>query len=95
MTRIGLISDTHSFLDEAILKHFENCDEIWHAGDFGTIDLAKKLASFKPIKGVYGNIDGNDIQNKRFLNREKNNALEHIIPEKILQLLLLLYCCCL
>ena len=63
MTRIGLISDTHSFLDEGVFKHLENCDEIWHAGDFGTLKLAERLATIKPMKGVYGNIDGNDIQN--------------------------------
>lgn len=62
MTRIGLISDTHSYLDEAVFKHFENCDEIWHAGDFGTIELADQLAAFKPLKGVYGNIDGKDVR---------------------------------
>ncbi|MDN3580872.1 metallophosphoesterase family protein [Mucilaginibacter flavus] len=62
MTKIGLISDTHSYLDEAVFKHFENCDEIWHAGDFGTLELADRLAAFKPTKGVYGNIDGKDIR---------------------------------
>ncbi len=64
MTRIGLISDTHGFLDENVFKHFEQCDEIWHAGDFGNIELAKTLAAFSglPIKGVYGNIDGQDIR---------------------------------
>lgn len=62
MTRIGLISDTHHYLDEAVFDHFQQCDEIWHAGDFGTIDLADHLSSFKPLKGVYGNIDGNDIR---------------------------------
>ncbi len=62
MTKIGLISDTHSYLDEAVFKHFENCDEIWHAGDFGTLALADRLAAFKPTKGVYGNIDGKDIR---------------------------------
>lgn len=62
MTRIGLISDTHNFLDDSVFKHFENCDEIWHAGDFGNIELADKLAAFKPLKGVYGNIDGKDIR---------------------------------
>ena len=62
MTRIGLISDTHGFLDDAVFKHFENCDEIWHAGDFGILELADQLASFKPLKGVYGNIDGTDIR---------------------------------
>ncbi|MGZ8525269.1 MAG: metallophosphoesterase family protein [Chitinophagaceae bacterium] len=61
MTRIGLISDTHGFLDEIVFKHFENCDEIWHGGDFGTIELANRLSSFKPLKGVYGNIDATDI----------------------------------
>ncbi|MFT3824556.1 MAG: metallophosphoesterase family protein [Chitinophagaceae bacterium] len=62
MTRIGLISDTHSYLDEAVFKHFEQCDEIWHGGDFGTLELANQLAGFRPLKGVYGNIDGNDIR---------------------------------
>ncbi len=62
MTRIGLISDTHSYLDDAVFKHFDACDEIWHAGDFGNIALANQLAAFKPLKGVYGNIDGHDIR---------------------------------
>jgi uncharacterized protein len=62
MTRIGLLSDTHSFLDDAVFKHFENCDEIWHAGDFGNIALVDKLAAFKPLRGVYGNIDGKEIR---------------------------------
>ncbi len=62
MTRIGLISDTHNHLDETIFEHFKNCDEIWHAGDFGTNEIADKLKNFKPLKGVYGNIDGYDIR---------------------------------
>jgi len=62
MTRIGLISDTHNYLDESVFKHFENCDEIWHAGDFGTVGIADRLQEFKPLKGVYGNIDGYDIR---------------------------------
>ena len=62
MKRIGLIADTHGYLDDAVFKHFDNCDEIWHAGDFGNIGLANKLADFKPLKGVYGNIDGQDIR---------------------------------
>lgn len=62
MTRIGLLSDTHGYLDEAVFKHFDACDEIWHAGDFGNIALADQLAAFKPLKGVYGNIDGNDVR---------------------------------
>ena len=62
MTRIGLISDTHGFLDEAVFTHFKNCDEIWHAGDFGIVAVADKLKAFKPLKGVYGNIDGYDVR---------------------------------
>jgi len=62
MTRIGLISDTHSYLDDSVFKHFEKVDEIWHVGDFGNIELADQLAAFKPLKGVYGNIDGQDIR---------------------------------
>jgi putative phosphoesterase len=62
MTKIGLISDTHGFLDDNVFKHFENCDEIWHAGDFGTIEIAKRLKEKKRLKGVYGNIDGQDIR---------------------------------
>ena len=62
MTKIGLLSDTHHFLDETILEHFKNCDEIWHAGDFGTSAIADQLKNFKPLRGVYGNIDGYDIR---------------------------------
>jgi putative phosphoesterase len=62
MTRIGLISDTHGFLDENVFIHFSKCDEIWHAGDFGSVEIAKRLAEFKPLKGVYGNIDGQDTR---------------------------------
>lgn len=62
MTKIGLIADTHNYLDEAVFRHFENCDEIWHAGDFGTGVIADKLKAFKPLRGVYGNIDGYDIR---------------------------------
>lgn len=62
MTKIGLISDTHNYLDEAVFKHFKDCDEIWHAGDFGSIAIAEALQNFKPLRGVYGNIDGPDIK---------------------------------
>src|SRR6201996_2854490 len=62
MVKIGLISDTHGYLDEAVFKHFANCDEIWHAGDFGSIELADQLAAFKPLRGVYGNIDGKELR---------------------------------
>jgi len=62
MTRVGLLSDTHSYLDDAVFKHFEKCDEVWHAGDFGNIELVDTLAAFKPLRGVYGNIDGAAIR---------------------------------
>lgn len=62
MTRIGLISDTHNYLDESVFGYFANCDEIWHAGDFGSVQIADALKNFKPLQGVYGNIDGMDIR---------------------------------
>ena len=64
MTRVGLIADTHGYLDKAVFKHFEPCQEIWHAGDFGTIEIAEQLTAQSgcPVKGVYGNIDGYDVR---------------------------------
>lgn len=62
MKRIGLISDTHSYLDEKVFDHFSSCDEIWHAGDFGAMAVADQLSAFKPLKGVYGNIDDASIR---------------------------------
>lgn len=63
MTRIGLISDTHNYLDENVFKHFENCNEIWHAGDFGSIAIADRLAVQSGlVRGVYGNVDGYDLR---------------------------------
>lgn len=61
MKKIGLMSDTHGFLNDAVFKHFDDCDEIWHAGDFGP-DVAERLAAFKPLRGVYGNIDDQEIR---------------------------------
>ncbi|MCS6928465.1 MAG: metallophosphatase family protein [Saprospiraceae bacterium] len=54
---IGLMSDTHGVLDERIFDYFSPCDEVWHAGDFGSIDVVNRLRAFKPLRGVYGNID--------------------------------------
>lgn len=62
MTKIGLLSDTHNYLDQAVFKYFETCDEIWHAGDFGSIEIVDTLTAFKPFRGVYGNIDGKDVR---------------------------------
>jgi putative phosphoesterase len=60
--RIGLISDTHGYLDERVFFHFENCDEIWHAGDVGDFNIIEQLESFKPLRGVYGNIDDQKVR---------------------------------
>ncbi len=62
MKRIGLLSDTHGFLDEAVFRYFGECDEVWHAGDIGTTEVSDKLADFKPFKAVYGNIDGTELR---------------------------------
>ncbi len=83
MTRIGLISDTHNYLDDAVFTHFDKCDEIWHAGDFGTAMVSDKLKAFKPFKGVYGNIDGRDIRDEfpetiRFTCEGINVLITHI-----------------
>jgi putative phosphoesterase len=62
MKRIGLISDTHGWLDEAVFSHFSDCDEIWHAGDFGSHEVVKALEAFKPLRGVSGNIDDRTLR---------------------------------
>jgi uncharacterized protein len=62
MKRIGLLSDTHGYLDPKILHLFNECDEIWHAGDFGSEKLSSELSDFKPLRGVFGNIDGREIR---------------------------------
>lgn len=62
MKRIGLLSDTHSYWDDKYEKYFAECDEIWHAGDIGTIDLALRFESLKPFRAVYGNIDDSKVR---------------------------------
>ncbi len=62
MLRIGLLSDTHAYWDEKYLQYFESCDEIWHAGDIGSLEVAQRLAAFRPFRAVYGNIDGQEIR---------------------------------
>lgn len=64
MKKIGLLSDTHSEVDEKIFHHFKDVDEIWHAGDVGDISVIHKLQNFKPLRGVYGNIDTQEIRNE-------------------------------
>jgi uncharacterized protein len=62
MKKIGLLSDTHGFINPGVSDFFINCDEIWHAGDIGNLETASKLAELKPFKAVFGNIDGNDLR---------------------------------
>ena len=58
MKRIGLLSDTHGYIHPRVSEFFKDCDEIWHAGDIGNTDTADKLIRLKPLRAVYGNIDG-------------------------------------
>lgn len=60
--KIGLLSDTHGALIPAVFSFFENCDEIWHCGDIGNESVLQRLEEFKPLRAVYGNIDGREIR---------------------------------
>jgi putative phosphoesterase len=62
MKRIGLLSDTHGFIDPNLRKYLDSCDEIWHAGDIGNLSVTDTLASWKPVRAVYGNIDGDKLR---------------------------------
>lgn len=62
MKRIGLLSDTHAHWDDRYIRYFESCDEIWHAGDIGSMELAVRLQEFRPFRAVYGNCDGADLR---------------------------------
>lgn len=62
MQRIGILSDTHSYLDERILAHFKDCDEIWHAGDIGNNEVTDTLEKHGKLRAVFGNIDGGTLR---------------------------------
>jgi putative phosphoesterase len=62
MIKIGLLSDTHGYLDPRIFEHLKGCNEVWHAGDIGDVSVADALQDFKPFRAVYGNIDDINIQ---------------------------------
>ena len=62
MKKIGLLSDTHGWLNPAVFDFFKDCDEIWHVGDIGSADVADRLSSFKPLRAVYGNIDDYQVR---------------------------------
>lgn len=64
MLRIGLLSDTHGWWDEKYEEYFRDCDEIWHAGDIGSDDVAYRLSMLKPLRAVYGNIDGQSLRSQ-------------------------------
>lgn len=83
MTRIGLLSDTHGLLDERVFIHFKDCDEIWHAGDIGSIEVLQRLREFKPTRAVFGNMDSGDVRYSlsefyRFRVEDVNVLLTHI-----------------
>lgn len=64
MLKIGLLSDTHGYLDPKVFDHFKNCDELWHAGDIGNSTLADAFEKFKPLRAVFGNIDDKNLQER-------------------------------
>jgi len=83
MLKIGLLSDTHSYLHKGIIRFFEPCNELWHAGDWGSTSVYEELSSLKPTKGVWGNIDGFDLrkmmpQNQRFTIENVDVFMTHI-----------------
>lgn len=83
MKRILLLSDTHSFWDDRYAKYAEECDEIWHAGDIGSIELVNLLEALKPLRAVRGNIDGGEVRLRfpetlRFKCEEANIVMKHI-----------------
>ena len=83
MTKIGLLSDTHSDLDPKVFQYFEEVDEIWHAGDIGSIEVTDQLKAFKPLRAVYGNIDNNIIRSEfpefnRFMCEQVEVLITHI-----------------
>lgn len=67
--KIGLLSDTHSYLDPKVFDYFAEVDEIWHGGDVGDVAVLDELAAFKPLRGVYGNIDDTTVRRRLPLNQ--------------------------
>lgn len=83
MKRIGILSDTHGYWDERYTEHFADCDEIWHAGDIGSEEVANRLEQFRPLRAVHGNIDGGVLRKKypeiaRFRIENCNVIMKHI-----------------
>lgn len=83
MKKIGLLSDTHAYWDDKYKEYFADCDEVWHSGDIGSVELASMFAAFKPFRAVYGNIDGQEIRQlypkiNRFRIEETDVLITHI-----------------
>ena len=83
MTKIGILSDTHGYLDPRVLEHFAEVNEIWHAGDIGSAMVLQHLREFKPTRAVYGNMDSGDVRYSlsefyRFRVEEVNVLMTHI-----------------
>lgn len=83
MKRIGILSDTHSHWDDKYLIHFADCDEIWHAGDIGSEVIIDQLEAFRPVRAVYGNIDGAQMHRRfketlRFTIEDCEVLMKHI-----------------
>jgi len=72
--KIGLLSDTHAYFDEKLFDFFKDCDELWHAGDIGSLILSEQLLAFKPCIAVYGNIDGTDLRSEWPEHQRKNRG---------------------
>lgn len=83
MKKILLLSDTHSYIDEVILKYVKQADEVWHAGDIGDLKVTDAIKALKPLRAVYGNIDGTAAraefpENNRFLCEDVEVFITHI-----------------
>lgn len=76
MKKIGLISDTHGYLDPRLFTLFADCDEVWHAGDIGSMEVLRQLQAFKPLRAVYGNID--DAEMRYTLNEIERFEVEGV-----------------
>jgi len=83
MTKILLLSDTHGYIDENMLKYVKQADEVWHAGDIGDFKVTDAIKKLKPLKGVYGNIDDTKIrmefpEHNRFMCEDVDVWITHI-----------------
>ena len=83
MTRILLLSDTHSHIDDAIIKYVNQADEVWHAGDIGDLNVTDQIKKLKPLRGVFGNIDDDKARmdfplHNRFFCENVNVWITHI-----------------